>query len=223
MTSQTQKQRGSPPHTGLCQYPPSLCSSGRLTSVSGTLIPLLTIVYRKDLETYVLMACNSPPVLLRVFCPSKKCHFPLFLHLCVPSCLLIYSWLHWVSVAWSQLPDAVTSLLAERGLRAQAQRAWLVDLAVPRRWSLPRPEIEPMSPELGGGFLTTGEVPEFFSAGLSGKHLFCVQQLCLCPEWKCHLSINSRAIECGHVPSGQKKRSSSFLPNLLIWSHPPCI
>ena len=40
-------------------------------------------------------------------------------------------------------------------------------------WTLPRPEIEPMSPALGGGFITIeplGKSLSFFSTGLSGKH-----------------------------------------------------
>ena len=41
------------------------------------------------------------------------------------------------------------------GSRAQAQQLWCSGLVAPGMWDLPGPGIEPMSPELAGGFLTT--------------------------------------------------------------------
>ena len=42
------------------------------------------------------------------------------------------------------------------GPRAQAQQLWRTGLVALRVWDLPRPGLEPVSPALAGGFLTTG-------------------------------------------------------------------
>ena len=63
---------------------------------------------------------------------------------------------------------AVASLVAEHwfqvhgvqqlwlvGSRAQAQQLWHTGLVLHGTWDLPRPGLEPVCPELAGGFLTT--------------------------------------------------------------------
>ena len=79
-------------------------------------------------------------------------------------------------VAVRGLLIAVASLVAEHGLqvrglqqlwlsgsRAQAQQLWCTGLVVPRHVVSSRPGIEPMSPALAGGFLTTVPPGKSFS------------------------------------------------------------
>ena len=50
----------------------------------------------------------------------------------------------------------VASLVAEHGLQVRKlQWVWHESLVAPQQWDLPRPETEPVSPALAGGFLTT--------------------------------------------------------------------
>ena len=50
----------------------------------------------------------------------------------------------------------VASLVAEHGLQVlELQWVWHESLVAPQQWDLPRPETEPVSPTLAGGFLTT--------------------------------------------------------------------
>ena len=72
-------------------------------------------------------------------------------------------------VAASRLLIAVASLVAEHGLQgAEAQqlrltgtRAWAQPQLPGSMWSILRPGIEPMSPALADGFLTTGAPMKF--------------------------------------------------------------
>ena len=85
--------------------------------------------------------------------------------------LFIYLWLHWVFVAARGLFSscgergllfvavrglliAVASLVAEHGLQGFSSCGWRAQL--PRgTWDLSGPGLEPVSPALAGGFLTT--------------------------------------------------------------------
>ena len=79
--------------------------------------------------------------------------------------LFIYLQLHRVFIVVYGLSLVVAirghSLIAVRfsccpGSRTQAQHLWDTGVAAPRTWNLPKLGIEPMSPALAGGFLTTG-------------------------------------------------------------------
>ena len=49
------------------------------------------------------------------------------------------------------------TLVAEHGLQGAQASVYSAQAQLPRSmWNLPRPGIEPMSPALAGGFLTTG-------------------------------------------------------------------
>ena len=112
---------------------------------------------------------QQPPSAIKGFLSFKEMPFPSIF---TPPCPELFTDLLLAALGLllgAGFPDAVTSLVAERALGAQAQRAWLMDLVVPRMWSLPRPEIEPMSPALGGGFLTTGKSLSFFQLDSLGN------------------------------------------------------
>ena len=53
----------------------------------------------------------------------------------------------------------VGSAVVTSGFRAQAQPLWCTDSALRSTWDPPRPGVEPASPALAGGLLTT-ESPE---------------------------------------------------------------
>ena len=78
--------------------------------------------------------------------------------------LLFYFWLHWVFVAACGLLIVVASLCCRAqalGTRASAAVARRLSSCGARAsllcgmWDLPGPRLEPMSPALAGGFLTT--------------------------------------------------------------------
>ena len=102
----------------------------------------------------------------------------LFIFGCVGSSLLCAGFL-WLRRAGATLCCGVqASLVAEHGLQAHGlQQLWLAGSRVQAQqlcaraqllhgmWDLPEPGIEPMSPALAGGFLTTvppGKSPGFF-------------------------------------------------------------
>ena len=52
--------------------------------------------------------------------------------------------------------QALGRILQPVGSRAPSQQLWRTDLVAPRHVDLPRPEVEPVSPALADGFLSTG-------------------------------------------------------------------
>ena len=106
----------------------------------------------------------------------------------------IYFWLHWVFVAvcrlslfaasggysllwcagfslrWLLLLRSTDSRLAGFSCCVTwAQQWWHTGLVAPRMWDLPRPGLEPVSPALAGGFLTTvpPEKPSSFTLNVA--------------------------------------------------------
>ena len=77
----------------------------------------------------------------------------------MPTWIFFFFWLRWVFVVARELSlvvvhgllIAVASLVVEHGLSSCGSRAWLLH----SMWDLPRPGLEPVFPELAGGFLTT--------------------------------------------------------------------
>ena len=71
--------------------------------------------------------------------------------------------LHWILLLQSTGSTCVgfsscgtwAQQLCLTGSRAQAQQLWYTGLVAPGMWDLPRPGLEPVSPALAGGFLTT--------------------------------------------------------------------
>ena len=69
----------------------------------------------------------------------------------------IYFWPHWVFIAVLGLILVAASLVAEHGCRARASLVVVRGFGCREAtWDHPGPGIEPASPALAGGFLTTG-------------------------------------------------------------------
>ena len=74
---------------------------------------------------------------------------------CCMSSLLLRSMALGHFSSWLQERPRVSSVVAVPGSRAQAEQLWCAGFVVPRTWNLPRPGIEPVTPALADGFLTT--------------------------------------------------------------------
>ena len=99
--------------------------------------------------------------------PDKGLSFTFFFSI-IFKFYLFYFWLHWVFVAVRGLLTAVASLAAEHRLQVhglsscdlRALERWLIRCGawtqlLRSMWDLPGPGLEPMSPALADGFLTT--------------------------------------------------------------------
>ena len=110
-------------------------------------------------------------------CFCFACSFYMYIYMCVND--FVYFWLCWVFIATHGLSLVVASggcsLVTVQGLiiavasaehwlqSSQAQELWHVGLYVLQCVETSRLGVEPVSPALAGGFLTTGPLAKSFS------------------------------------------------------------